>query len=426
MKQTIRRARQFKGSPKIPGDKSISHRGLILGALASGRSEVVDILEGGDVQSTARCLRALGVTITKKDNVTLIDGIGATGFSSPKEILDCGNSGTTMRVMMGVLSGRNIEATLTGDQSLVKRPMKRVAAPLRLMGAKFKLTNEDFAPLVVSGTPIHAIDCDLKVASAQVKTAIIMAALTAEGTTKITGEIGSRDHTERLLPHFGAKISVSDKEISIPGGQTLKANRVVVPGDPSTAAFWVGTASIIPNSKIEMHNISLNPTRTGFLEVLKRMGAKIRTEITSEHPEPVGSIYVETGTLNGTEVTKEEIPSLIDEIPLLAVIATQAIGATIVHGAEELRVKESDRLEAVASNLRAMGCVLEVYPDGFRIEGAQKLTGTTLPSFHDHRIAMAFSVAGLVSDGDTTIEDAECVSISYPGFYDTLKELTNP
>jgi 3-phosphoshikimate 1-carboxyvinyltransferase len=425
MKQTIRRANLFQGSPKIPGDKSISHRGLILGALASGRTEVVDILEGGDVQSTARCLRALGVTITKKENVTLIDGIGAKGFSKPSEILDCGNSGTTMRVMMGVLAGRNIEATLTGDHSLVKRPMKRVAGPLRQMGANFLLTNEDFAPLVVTGTKIHAIDTELKVASAQVKTAIIMAALTADGTTKITGEIGSRDHTERLLPHFGAKIKVSEKEILITGGQTLTANRVLVPGDPSTAAFWVGTASIIPNSKIEMHNISLNPTRTGFLEVLKRMGAKIRTEITTEYPEPVGSIYVETGTLNGTEVFREEIPSLIDEIPLLAVIATQAHGATIVHGAEELRVKESDRLEAVANNLRAMGCKLEVFPDGFRIEGKQKLIGTTLPSFHDHRIAMAFSVAGLVADGDTTIEDAECVSISYPGFYETLKELTH-
>jgi 3-phosphoshikimate 1-carboxyvinyltransferase len=197
-----------------------------------------------------------------------------------------------------------------------------------------------------------------------------------------------------------------------------------VPGDPSTAAFWVGTASIIPNSKIEMHNISLNPTRTGFLEVLKRMGAKIKTEITSHHPEPVGSIFVETGDLIGTEVTKEEIPSLIDEIPLLAVIATQAKGATLVHGAEELRVKESDRLAAVASNLRAMGCEIEVYPDGFRIEGKQNLTGTSLPSFHDHRIAMAFSVAGLVADQTTTIEDAECVSISYPEFFKTLKELT--
>jgi 3-phosphoshikimate 1-carboxyvinyltransferase len=395
-----------------------------LGALSAGRSEVLDILDGGDVQSTARCLRALGVKITQKDNLTLIDGIGASGFLKPNEILDCGNSGTTMRVMMGVLSGRNIEASLTGDQSLVKRPMKRVAEPLRLMGAQFKLTNENFAPLTVTGTRIHGIHYDLKIASAQIKTAIIMAALTAEGTTKITGEIGSRDHTERLLPHFGVKIEVNSESISILGGQTLTPNRVVVPGDPSTAAFWVGTASIIPNSKIEMHNISLNPTRTGFLEVLKRMGVKIRTEITSEHPEPVGSIYVESGTLVGTEVFKEEIPSLIDEIPLLAVIATQAKGVTIVHGAEELRVKESDRLEAVATNLRSMGANLEVYPDGFRIEGMQKLSGASLPTFHDHRIAMAFSVAGLVADGDTIIEDAECASISYPGFYDTLKELT--
>lgn len=424
MRQTIRRVHKFVGSPKIPGDKSISHRGLILGALAHGRSEVIDILEGGDVQSTAHCLRLMGVSITKKDNITIIDGIGKNGFSQPKEILDCGNSGTTMRVLMGVLAGRKIEATLSGDQSLLKRPMKRVSTPLNLMGAKFTLTQDNFAPLKVSGSQLHAIQYALPVASAQIKTAIMMAALTAEGTTKLTGEIGSRDHTERLLPHFGINLEVTSDHISIEGGQTMKANRVVVPGDPSTAAFWVGTASIIPNSKIEMHNISLNPTRTGFLEVLKRMGARIRTEITSHHPEPVGSIYVETGSLIGTTVTREEIPSLIDEIPLLAVIATQAKGSTLVQGAEELRVKESDRLEAVATNLRAMGCEIEVFPDGFKIEGTQKLTGSVLQTFHDHRIAMAFSVAGLVADGTTTIENAECASISYPGFYETLSELT--
>jgi len=426
MKQTIARVKQFKGSPKIPGDKSISHRGLILGALAEGRSEVVDILEGGDVQSTARCLKQLGVHITKNENRTLIDGIGKKGFSKPSGILDCGNSGTTMRVLMGVLAGRTVEAQLTGDHSLVKRPMKRVAIPLQQMGAKFLLTQENFAPLTVTGAKLHGIDYELKIASAQIKTAILMAAMSAEGVTKITGEIGSRDHTERLLPHFGVKIDVTKDHLSILGGQPMSANRVVVPGDPSTAAFWIGTASMIPNSKIEMHGISLNPTRTGFLEVLRRMGAKIRTQITEHHPEPVGSIFVETSELNGVTVTREEIPSLIDEIPLLAVIATQAKGVTIVEGAEELRVKESDRLEAVATNLRSMGVALEVFPDGFRIEGVQKLRGSVLPSFHDHRIAMAFSVAGLVADGETTIEDAECVSISYPGFYKTLKELTNP
>ena len=424
MKNLIKRAKFFRGKPIIPGDKSISHRGLILGALASGTSEVIDILEGEDVQSTAKCLSDLGVVISKEGNRTIINGIGDKDFKLPTKILDCGNSGTTMRVMMGVLAGKSITATLSGDDSLVKRPMKRVSEPLKLMGANFKLTNENYAPLTVTGQKIHGINYELKIASAQIKTAIIMAALYAEGTTRITGEIGSRDHTERLLPHFGCDISVSEKEISIRGGQKLKANIVKVPSDPSTAAFWIGAASIIQGSSIEMENVSLNPTRIGFIYALKRMGAKIETEITTELPEPVGKIRVSFAGLKGGSINKDEVPSLIDEIPLIAVLATQAIGITEVRGAEELRVKESDRIEAVATNLRAMGCEIEVFHDGFKIEGPQKLTGAEIKTFHDHRIAMAFTIAGLVADGETVIHDSECVAVSYPNFYETLKELT--
>ena len=424
MKISLCSVRSFQGSPRIPGDKSISHRGLIFGALASGTSEVIDILNGEDVQSIARCLRALGVKITQSGNVTQIEGIGSQGFKAPPGLLDCGNSGTTMRVMMGVLAGRNVEATLTGDHSLVKRPMKRVAEPLRLMGAQFKLTNENFAPLTVNGTKIHGIEYELKIASAQIKTAILMAAVSAEGITRLTGEIGSRDHTERLLPHFGCPIQVTDSEIVVDGGQRMTANRVQVPGDPSTAAFWIGAASLIPGAKLKLKGVSLNLTRTGFIEVLKRMGADIKTEITQSLPEPVGNITVHFSELKGISVGKDEIPSLIDELPLLAVLATQAAGVTEVHGAEELRVKESDRLEAVAVNLRAMGCTVEIFEDGFKIEGKQKLTGASIQTFHDHRIAMAFSIAALVAEGETHIEDAECVAISYPGFYEHLKELT--
>ena len=329
-----------------------------------------------------------------------------------------------MRVMMGVLAGRNIAATLSGDQSLVKRPMKRVAEPLRLMGANVELTHENFAPLTVTGAKIRGIDYELKIASAQIKTAILMAAVTAEGTTRLSGEIGSRDHTERLLPHFGCSIQTNAHEIVLTGGQKLTANTVLVPGDPSTAAFWIGAASVIPGSELVLRGISLNPTRTGFIEVLKRMGANIETEVLTQTPEPVGTIRVKSAKLRGISVAKEEIPSLIDELPLLAVLATQAEGETIVHGAEELRVKESDRLEAVAVNLRAMGCEIEVFEDGFRIEGIQNLKGAEIQSYHDHRIAMAFSIAAIFSEGETTIHDAECVAISYPGFYEHLKELT--
>jgi len=423
MKKTLSRAKKFQGRPRIPGDKSISHRGLILGALAAGTSEVVDILEGEDVQSTARCLKELGVGISKIGNRTLIEGIGERGFLTPKNVLDCGNSGTTMRVMMGVLAGRDLTATLTGDASLVKRPMKRVSEPLMKMGAQFKLTQDNFAPLTVTGTQLHAVDYELKIASAQIKTAILMAALCADGATKITGEIGSRDHTERLLPHFGCAIEVSDQSIRLRGGQKLKANKVEVPSDPSTAAFWIGAASLIPGSVLELENISLNPTRIGFIYALQKMGASIEIKIVKELPEPVGTVRVLAAQLRGIKITKEQVPSLIDELPLLAVLATQAHGVTEVRGAEELRVKESDRIEMVATNLRAMGIEIETFDDGFKIIGPQKLTGAEIQSDHDHRIAMAFSVAALVADQETVIHDAECVAVSYPRFYETLEEL---
>ncbi len=420
----ISRAKKFNGSPKIPGDKSISHRGLILGALAKGTSEVIDLLEGEDVQSTARCLRALGVKITKKERSTFIEGIGERGFQQADGVLDCGNSGTTMRVMMGVLAGRPIKATLTGDASLTQRPMKRVSEPLKLMGATFELSRENYAPLTVRGGPLHAIDYSLKIASAQIKTAILMAALCAEGTTRLTGEIGSRDHTERLLPYFGAEIRATESEISLKGGQILTANRLRVPSDPSTAAFWIGAASLIPGGTLELENISLNPTRIGFIRALISMGAKIETELTQTNPEPVGKVFVQNSALKGIRIPEQEVPSLIDELPLLAVLATQAEGTTEVHGAEELRVKESDRLEAIALNIRAMGGSIELFQDGFKIVGPQKLTGAAIQTFHDHRIAMAFSIAALVADQETTIDHPECVAISYPTFFETLKDLT--
>ncbi len=428
MIKTLKPAAGLSGKPKIPGDKSISHRALIFGALAEGRTEVIDPLESGDVHSTARCLADLGVKFTRESTQQskkiYVEGIGAKGFTPPQNILDCGNSGTTIRLLMGVLAGCGVTATLTGDSSLVGRPMKRVAEPLRLMGAKFELTKEDYAPLTVRATQLHAIDYHLKIASAQTKTAIMLAALFAEGTTIIRGEIHSRDHTERMLKHFGVKVDVSPTQIAIQGGQKLKAAHVTVPGDPSTAAFWMAAASLVPGAKIEMENISLNPTRIGFITALQRMGANITIELTSETPEPVGRITIVSGALKGVKISKEEVPTLIDELPLLAVLASQAHGVTEVEGAEELRVKETDRIEAMAVNLRAMGVEVEVRKDGFRITGPQPLKGAAVQSFHDHRIAMGFSIASLVAKGETTIHGADCVGISYPEFFNTLKELT--
>lgn len=426
--QTNRRvgpARKLSGSPKIPGDKSISHRGLIFGALASGTTEIKHLLESGDVQSTASCLKALGVTIRKENGLTFVEGVGVQGLKSPQQILDCGNSGTTIRLLMGLLSGiPGLKASLTGDQSLIKRPMKRVAAPLRDMGAQIQLTNQDYAPVALTGTELKAIDFDLKIASAQIKTAVILAGICAKGETRIHGEIQSRDHTERLLGHFGVKIVTTDSDIRIVGGQKFQANVLNVPGDPSTAAFWMAAACMIPNSDIQLQNISLNPTRIGFIKVLERMGAHIQTEVTEEKPEPIGNIRITYRQLKGTQVLPEEIPTLIDELPMLAVLATQADGITKVSGAEELRVKETDRIEAVAANLRAMGAKIETTHDGYIVEGRQKLKGATINSYHDHRIAMAFSIAALVADGENLIHGADCVGISYPEFYDTLAELT--
>ena len=302
--------------------------------------------------------------------------------------------------------------------------MKRVAEPLEKMGAHFSLKDGNFAPLTVEGAPLIGIQYSLKVASAQIKTAIILAALSAQGTSEISGEIHSRDHTERLLSHFGVELQSGSQSVKIPGQQTLRAACLQVPGDPSTAAFWMAAACLIPGAEIELENISLNPTRIGFLRVLQRMGAHIEIEETQSKPEPVGKIRVKASQLKGVKIGREEIPSLIDEVPLFAVVASQAQGLSEVEGAEELRVKESDRLEAVTTNLRAMGATLESRKDGFAIQGRQQLRGCEIQSFHDHRIAMAFSIAGLVASGETGILDAECVAISYPDFFTTLRELT--
>ncbi len=427
--RVVKPAKKFIGSPTIPGDKSVSHRGLIFGALSIGTTVITNLLNSGDVNSTASCLRQMGADIQNKfeDGVrkTYVTGLGERGLQSPKEILDCGNSGTTMRLLMGVLCGiPGFTAEMTGDSSLTKRPMRRVAEPLRLMGGEFTLTGGDYAPLKVSGHKLKAIDYELKIASAQIKTAIVLAALQADGTTRIHGEIHSRDHTERLLNHFGVRVQSNADEIKVPGGQKFTANQLNVPSDPSTAAFWLAGACMVPGSKLELHNVSLNKTRIGFIRALEKMGAKVEMITTEEIPEPMGTIRITPGPLRGIKIEESEIPSLIDELPMLAVLATQAHGITEVTGAEELRVKETDRIEAVATNLRAMGAVIETRPDGFRIVGPQKLKGAVINSYHDHRIAMAFSIATLVASSESTIEGSECVGISYPEFFDTLDELT--
>lgn len=425
MQKKISKVSRLKGRATVPGDKSISHRAMIFGAISEGETIALNLLDSGDVHSTQDCLRAMGVEISGDAKRTVVKGRGKHGLKTPTRVLDCGNSGTTMRLLMGFLSGQGLRATLTGDASLTKRPMKRVAEPLRLMGAEFELTNQNFAPLtVLPQKKLKAINYDLKISSAQVKTSLLLAGLYADGRTTLTGEIGSRDHTERMLPHFGVHLDVTPHSISITGDEKLTGATVQVPGDPSSAAFWLAAASMVPGAEVEIMNVSLNPTRTGFIKVLERMGARIEYEITAEKPEPIGNIRIVHSPLRGVMVTAEEIPSLIDEVPILAVLATQAEGVTEIRGAEELRVKESDRIEAVARNLRAMGVELETFQDGMAIKGKQKLKGAKIETYLDHRIAMSFSIAGLIADGDTEIMGIDAVMTSYPNFYEVLETLT--
>jgi len=436
MKKIIRKVLRFQGMPVVPGDKSLSHRALIFGAMAKGVTKIINLLESEDIFSTMRCLEQLGIEIKiKKEREgqkkgpnylsVLVNGLGEKNIKEPDQVLDCGNSGTTMRLLLGVLASKKSFIRMKGDESLNKRPMKRVADPLRLMGAKIELIQDNFAPLTIMGSDLRGIEYVSKISSAQVKTAIMIASLSANGTTQIIEEIKSRDHTERLLPHFGVSLEVTNNKIILSGNQKLIANTVKIPSDPSSASFWIAAACLIAGSKLEIENVSLNPTRIGFIQVLKRMGAKIKIDQQGEIPEPIGNLQVTFENLRGVNILEKEIPTLIDEIPLIAIVATQAKGPTSLRGAKELRVKESDRLEAIALNLKQMGVEVELFEDGFKIEGPQQLNGAVINSFHDHRIAMAFSIAGLVAQGETFIEEAQCVAVSYPSFYETLEELTS-
>ncbi|MES2504703.1 MAG: 3-phosphoshikimate 1-carboxyvinyltransferase [Myxococcota bacterium] len=414
----------LQGSPVIPGDKSISHRALIFGALAKGQTKIRGLLRSEDVHSTLNGLKAMGVSIEDNGEEVIVHGQGLGGLKSPSKAINCGNSGTTMRLFMGILAAQNFSSILIGDRSLSKRPMNRVAIPLKQMGGHISLTESNHAPVQIHPASLHAIDYRLEIASAQVKSAIMLAALFCRGTTRLSGLTQSRDHTERMLQLFGVTIGVTDEQvISIEGGQELSGCNIDVPGDPSTAAFLIAAACLVPGSNIELKNVSLNPTRLGFIGALRSMGAQIKIVPTNEGPEPSGTITASYSQLQSIHLHEQAIPALIDEIPILAVVCSQANGISEIRGASELRVKESDRLEAIAQNLKSMGAQIDVFSDGFKIRGPQKLKGALIQSHDDHRIAMAFHIAGLVAQGNTQIDHPECVNISYPQFYDTLRDL---
>lgn len=412
------------GSIQVPGDKSISHRAIMFGSIATGKTTVEGFLMGDDCLSTIACFQKLGVQIDVTNNLVTIESEGEDFWKEPSEVLDTGNSGTTTRLMLGLLAGTSFHSIMAGDESIAKRPMKRIINPLREMGADIRGRHDgQFTPLAIQGTALKAIDYTMPVASAQVKSAILLAALKAQGTTTIHEPIVSRDHTEIMLEHFGATITREDHLIQLTGGQKLIASHVQVPGDISSAAFMIGAALITKNSRVTLTNVGINPTRTGILDVVKQMGAVLDLVEHDTQGERSADITIYSSELKATEIGGELIPRLIDEIPLLALLATQAQGTTIIKDAEELRVKETDRIAAVVKELSKMGATIEATEDGMIIQGPTVLTGANMSSYGDHRLGMMAAIAALVATDEVTIDDAECISISYPNFFEQLNFL---
>ena len=413
---------RITGEIEVAQDKSISHRALMISAVSEGTSTIKNFLQAEDCISTMNCLKKLGVDIVETHGSIIVTGRGLS-LKEPWGILDAGNSGTTVRLLSGILAGQNFSTLVTGDESLSKRPMDRIIKPLEQMGAKIE-SNKGFLPLKINGGRLNPIKYDSKISSAQVKSCVLFAGLFAEGTTIFTEPEKSRDHTERMLKNFGAGISVNGNAVSISGTGRLKASDVYVPADISAAAFFMVAALIVPGSELKIKDVGINPTRTGIINVLKRMGAKIEIENEREiNNEPVADIIVKYSELKSTDINKNEIPFLIDEIPVIAVAATQAKGVTKITGAKELRVKETDRLRAISSELRKMGAKIEELEDGLIIEGPVELKGAAIETYKDHRIAMAMSIAALVANGRTEIADKECVNISFPEFWNTLDKI---
>ncbi len=421
-------AKRLKGEITVPGDKSISHRAVMFGALSEGKTEVSNFLQGADCLSTIDCFRRLGIEIDCRDHTITICGKGLDGLSAPSRILDAGNSGTTTRLISGILSAQPFTTTLTGDASIQKRPMKRIIEPLSMMGANIEsLSGNGCAPLRIKGAPLHGIHYRSKVASAQVKSAILLAGLYAEGETAVTEPVLSRNHSELMLRAFGADIRSEGATAVISPRPRLTGQKIRVPGDISSAAYFIAAGLLVPGSDILIRNVGINPTRDGILKAARAMGGRIFLLNENYEGEPTADLHVTYSPLHGTVIEGGMIPTLIDELPIIAVMAAAASGTTIIRDAAELKVKESNRIDVMVRNLSAMGCSITGTEDGMVIEGNGSselpFKGTVIDSFADHRIAMSFAIASLLADGETEIKGGECVSISYPGFYADLESL---
>lgn len=423
---TLSSRNQLHGSFCPPGDKSVSHRAVMFGALSEGESSYSHFLEAEDCLNTLEAFQAMGVSasLEKGKGKILIRGAGLRGLKAPIKDLYLGNSGTTMRLLLGILAGQKFEATLTGDPSLSSRPMKRVTEPLKKMGAQIKgRDNANFSPLTIHGGKLKGIDFDNKLSSAQVKSAILLAGLYAEGETRVMEKIPSRDHTERFLEASGAHFRKDGEWLTVTRTEKLRPFEAEIPGDISAAAFFITGAAMTPGSSVTIEKVCLNATRTGILDVLKRMGADIKIQMTQKLPEPLGIIEVKGGPLKGTRIAKEEIPSLIDELPILMTAMAAAEGESLISGAEELRVKETDRIHSMVTNLKAVGAKIEELPDGCLIKGVGRFKGASVQSFGDHRTAMSLAIASLVMDGAVTINGTECVATSFPTFFSEFERL---
>ena len=417
--------RPLKGEITVPGDKSISHRAVMFGALSQGTTEVTNFLQGADCLSTIDCFRRLGIQIENTTEKILVHGKGLHGLTKSDSILDVGNSGTTTRLISGILAGQTFETTLNGDESIQSRPMKRIMEPLSMMGADItSIFGNNCAPLKITGAPLHGIHYHSKVASAQVKSCILLAGLYADGITKVTEPTISRNHTELMLRGFGANVVCEGKTASISPDPKLIGQKIEVPGDISSAAYFIAAGLIVPDSEILVKNVGINPTRDGIIRVCQDMGADITLLNKRENGgEPVADVLVRYSDLKATTIEGEIIPTLIDEIPMIAVMACFAKGTTIIKDAAELKVKESDRIAVMVDNLSRMGAHITATDDGMIIEGGYPLHGAVIDSHLDHRIAMSFAIAALAADGETEIKDAHCVNISYPNFYEELSNL---
>ncbi len=425
-KYIVNQAEQLQGKVKVPGDKSISHRAVIIGSIAKGDTNIENFLRSDDCMRTIDCFRKMGIEIDFEDGTVTVKGKGLMGLHEPTDVFDVGNSGTTIRLIAGILAGQKFHSTLTGDETIRRRPMGRIVEPLKKMGAVVHGRQRDnLAPLVIIGKELKGITYEMPMASAQVKSAVLLAGLYAKGTTTVVEKEPTRDHTERMLEYFGAAIKLEDKKISIEGGNEFSGKKVSIPGDISSAAFLMVAASIVPGSDILIRDVGVNPGRTGIIDVLHRMGAGI--EVRNERilsNEPVADISVRFSQLNATELSGSIIPKIIDEIPVIAVAATQAKGKTVIKGAEELRFKESDRIKTTVHELRRLGANIEEARDGIIVYGPTKLKKGICQSYGDHRIAMISAIAGLAASDKVVVEKIECIETSFPGFASIINSLS--